>query len=322
MSVVARGYLFHRKSNIEMIMLKKRKPGFFIVGAPKCGTTALSEYLRAHPQIFISDPKEPFFFCTDFPEERRHFKSVDEYEALFSDVSENVVAVGEASTWYLASSVAVRELVSYQPDAKIIIMLRNPVDMAFSLHSQNIVVQDEDCLDFERAWMLRDERRCGRELPATCGNPKFLQYGDICSLGQQLERVMKIVPKRNMLCIVYDDFSSDTRGIYKNVLDFLGVEDDGRTDFARINASRGYKLSLVHKVMFSSSVYSRLQKAKSWLGIKRGLGIYSTVENFNIIERERKPMSEDLAFELKQYFREDVKLLSSLLGRDLTHWVS
>lgn len=303
-------------------MTSKRKPDFFIIGAPKCGTTALSEYLREHPQVFFSDPKEPFFFCTDFPEERRQARTTEEYEALFAGAGETALVVGEGSTWYLASRVAVRNIMAYQPDAKFIIMLRNPLEMVRSLHSQNIAVQDEDCLDFRRAWTLCDERRDGRGIPLTCGNPKFLQYGEICSLGKQLERAMKLIPEENLLCIVYDEFSTDTPGVYRKVLDFLGVPDDGRTDFARVNANRGYRLGFLHELMFAGPVYRGLRKIKSLTGINRGLGIYSVIERSNLSEMGRNATPDDMVHELKDYFRDDVELLTGLLQRDLMHWVS
>ena len=107
-------------------------PNFFIVGAPKCGTTALCEYLKYHPNVFMSTPKEPHYFAEDF-ERYRHVKTEDKYLALFGDCNDRHLMIGEASVFYLRSTRAVSLIRDFNPDAKIIVMLRNPVDMVYSL---------------------------------------------------------------------------------------------------------------------------------------------------------------------------------------------
>src|SRR6185312_16840962 len=100
-------------------------PNFFIIGAPKCGTTALSEYLRRHPNIGFSEQKEPHYFNDDFSS--RHIYSLDEYMKCFASNSADKVAIGEASVFYLSSRSAVRNILQHMPDAKFIVMLRDPV---------------------------------------------------------------------------------------------------------------------------------------------------------------------------------------------------
>src|SRR5687767_1010670 len=102
------------------------KPNFFIVGAPKCGTTSLYEYIRVHPEVFMPDRKEPAFFCSDFYKPRR--MKEEEYLSLFREAG-SAKWIGEASTWYLYSDKAREGIKAFCPDARIIIMLRNPVDM-------------------------------------------------------------------------------------------------------------------------------------------------------------------------------------------------
>jgi hypothetical protein len=108
-----------------------RKPNFFIIGAAKCGTTSLSVWLGGHPQIFMSSMKEPHFFNND---DRQAIRTLDDYEALFWSATEEHIAIGEASVWYLSSADAVPAILQYQPEAKFIVMLRNPVEMAPALH--------------------------------------------------------------------------------------------------------------------------------------------------------------------------------------------
>src|SRR3546814_13335773 len=103
-----------------------KKPNFFIVGAPKCGTTSLANWLSEHPSIFLSNPKEPHFFDLD---RRKHYKcDLARYEGFFNGVAPTHTMVGEATTGYLRSHVAISEILKYAADARFIVGLRNPVD--------------------------------------------------------------------------------------------------------------------------------------------------------------------------------------------------
>ena len=144
-----------------------RKPDFFLIGAPKCGTTALATYLSEHPNILLSDPKEPQYFCKDLKWYGNPVKSDEDYLRRFFPGLEGSPAaiVGEASSLYLYSKVAVPNILSFQPEAKFIVMLRNPVEMAYSLHSMLCFQGEEDEKDFLKAWHLQDQRRAGRFIP-------------------------------------------------------------------------------------------------------------------------------------------------------------
>ena len=110
------------------------KPNLFIVGAPKCGTTFLYHYLKQHPEIYFPDFKEPHFFGSDLIRKNGAYDlSLNNYKSLFNSDKK---IIGEASTFYIFSKNAAKEIYDFNPDAKIIIMLRNLVDLAYSLHSQ------------------------------------------------------------------------------------------------------------------------------------------------------------------------------------------
>src|SRR5690349_11034979 len=146
------------------------KPNFFIVGAPKCGTTALYEYLRHHPNIFLPKVKEPHFFATDlgaYPS----VKTMDQYLGLFHDSNEAQVRIGEASVYYLRSDTALPKIREFNPAAHIIAMFRNPVEMVHALHSQLLYVGIEDVPDFEAAWRLQDPRSRGLHIPPRIRSP-------------------------------------------------------------------------------------------------------------------------------------------------------
>ncbi len=289
------------------------KPNFFIIGAPKCGTTALSEYLRTHPQVFLSNPKEPHFFNSDFS--NRYVTTLEDYMKLYSGVDEGHLAVGEASTRYLFSTVAVPEIMKFNPHAKIIVMVRNPVDMTYSLHSQAVFNGIEDVLVFSKAWRLQESRREGKHVPLICPDPKLLMYGDICLLGHQLEQLYSSVPRDQVKVIVFDDFISRTRDVYEEVLHFLVLQSDGRKDFPRVNVKKSYRLIFLQEMLF------RLGTLKRVLGIRRGLGIYNIITRLNAKEARRKELPYELRRELQIFFKEDIDKLSEVLGRDLSRWV-
>ncbi|XAM01281.1 sulfotransferase [Phycisphaeraceae bacterium D3-23] len=213
-----------------------RPPNFFIIGAPKCGTTALSDYLRAHPSIFMPMHKEPHYYNTDHPKIGR-FKSHADYLALFEDAGEQHTAVGEASIHYLRSEEAVANVLQHHPDAMFIVMVREPVAFLRSWHNQLLYSLMENEKDFAAAWALREERREGKHIPPGCPHPMLLDYEAAASFGAQVDRLLSQVPKERVLFIKFEDFIADNRAWYLKTLHFLGVEDDGRTEFARSNAA-------------------------------------------------------------------------------------
>ncbi len=216
------------------------KPNFFIVGAPRCGTTALSEYLGAHPDIFISTPKEPHYFAKDLGEKCRFSQTLEDYLSLFRDVNESYIALGEASVFYLYSSVALQEIKNFNPDAKLIAMIRNPVDLVYSLHAQWLYIKAEDQLNFENAWRLQASRRQGQNIPTDCSRcPEVLQYAEIAKLGSQIKKLLKVFPRSQVLVIRLDELASSPQKTYEKVLEFLNVTSDNRNSF-HVSNNRKY----------------------------------------------------------------------------------
>ncbi len=302
------------------------KPNFFIVGAPKCGTTALSEYLRTHPQIFFSTPKEPSYFSTDLGTDSRNpvfYTERDYLEKCFKGSTSQHLAIGEGTAVHLYSQVAVKNIIKFNPVAKIIVMLRNPIDLVYSWHSHLLSVFREDIVDFEEAWNKQLVRKEGRNLPKICHEPKMLFYREIALLGQQLERLYQSVPREQVLVIWFDDFISQTPQVYNQVLQFLGVSPDGRQEFPRVNENRVIRLPWL-KFSMENLLASWLGKAvisaKKQLGIKT-LGIGPLIAVFHTKIQPRPPLDPSMRKVLIEEFREDIEKLSGLLGKDLSHWV-
>ncbi len=216
------------------------KPNFFIVGAPKCGTTALYEYLRPHPNIFMPRVKEPHFFAKDlgtYP----FIKTLDDYTRLFADRGEQHLSVGEASVYYLRSSTAIANIHAFNPDAKIIAMFRNPVEMVHSLHSQLLYVAEESEPDFETAWRMQAQRREGIGLPPASRGGFLVQYAEVGAFGTQAERLLSTFPPAQVKIILYDDFAASPKAVYDDVIRFLGIPHDGRTPFPASMRASGHE---------------------------------------------------------------------------------
>jgi hypothetical protein len=295
-------------------------PDFFIVGAPKCGTTALSTYLREHTNVFMSWPKEPHFLADDFTHYKRQLPDRESYLRLFDGAEARHGAIGEASVWYLYSQVAMENIKKLNPAARIIAMLRNPVTMVPSLHAQLKWTLDEDCSDLVAAWRLQARRTLGLCLPARCREPAFLQYGAVAAYSKQVRRLYDLFACDQVKIILFDDFVADPGGVYRETLAFLGLPDDRRVDFAKINARRKHRNNVVARLTQRPPglVMALSAGAKRVLGMER-LGIIKKLQTFNCVSHKAR-ISEAFKRELDDYFAADIRDLESILDRPLTVW--
>jgi hypothetical protein len=290
-----------------------KRPNFFILGAPKCGTSSLARWLSTHPQIYVSPVKEPHWFNKDHGYDG--VRALEEYEALFSGADDSHTAVGEASATYLYSEVALVEILQYSPTAKFIAMLRDPVEMAPALHGQLLLSGDENIDDFEEAWRAQTDRRLGSRIPKWCVEPRFLLYGDACSLGRQMERVYSVVPRERVLVLFLDDLRKDPREVYDRVLTFLSVRNDGRNRFEAYNLAKKLRSKRLLRYLRA------LGKVKQALRLRKGFGVLSALGRLNAHMQPRTQLTQAMKQELVNYFRSDVTKLARLTDRDLSHWL-
>ncbi|MGE4608128.1 MAG: sulfotransferase [Myxococcota bacterium] len=296
------------------------RPNFFIVGAPKCGTTALRQYLLGHPGTFFCEPKEPHYFATDFPS-HRYVATEENYIKLFDRAGDACKVIGEASSWYLYSREALPNIRQFDPDAKIVAMLRNPIEMTPSLHAQLLRDFAESEPDLRRAWDLQEERRDPKLLPKnrnTRYDPRTFLYGEACKLGEQVERLLGIFPREQVKIILFDDFSRDTKAVYESVLSFLDLPADGREDFAKANVRRDYRSRRAGRLLFA--IWSAASRLKSRMGILTTFGLFKRLERFTMEAKEPGVPDPEFRARLASEFRSDIEVLSRTLGRDLSHW--
>lgn len=295
-------------------------PNFFIVGAPKSGTTSLEEYLADHPQVFMCPRKEPNFFSSDFPTHRLA-KTLPEYLALFAKARPEHRAIGEASVWYLYSQAAAAEIHAFDPNARIIIMLRNPISMIQSLHHELVCNFAEPETDFATALDIEPSRRTACE-PLGANrvfDPRTVLYSEVGKYTPQVRRYLDVFPREQVRIILFDDFAADTQKQYEETLDFLGLDPDGRSEFPRSNVRRAYRRPRLAGVVFRLWQVGSVIKRR--LGIARPGNFWKRLRGYLTSPVSPEKLPDELRHRLADTFRDDVRQLSDLLGRDLTHWI-
>jgi len=297
------------------------KPNFFIIGAPKCGTSTLINELRWHPQIYVPLDFEPQWFSSDFNSVVDHDEA--SYMRLFAGVTEQNKAIGEKSVIYMYSEVAIDNILQFNPDSRFIVMLRNPVDLVYSWHSQLYYSFIEDEENFTKAWELQDSRRRGKNIGPRCPVPFALQYKEIGSLGKYLQRALAKIPRDKLHVIFMEDYHADPEKTYVETLDFLDVAFAPRADKRRLNSNKRHRyrwlgILLAHD---TNSLPSRWLKKFDQLPLIKKLRIKQKLHQFNKIEYQRSPLPVELKKRLQLEFKDDIQLLTELTGRDLSHWL-
>jgi hypothetical protein len=300
---------------IEMV-----RPNFFIVGAPKSATTAISQYLRMHPNVFMSVPKEPYYFSVDIGPSP-FAENIEEYLDLFAPATSEQFIVAEASASYLMSDVACEKIHQFNPDAKILVMLRNPVDLVRAWHSEMLYAGEESVADFETAWFLQESRLRGENLPPLSTRPLLLQYKKVRLLGCTLKRYLDLFGHSNVMWIVYDDFRNDPQHEYTRLLEFLGLPLIVPEQFPVVNASKKLRFKLPGQLLryMRQKYRHQINAGMRNLGLRR-TGIMELVDRINTRNAGTAAIPDQLRKALKSEFTGDVQLLESLIDRDLSHW--
>ena len=299
-------------------------PNLFIVGAPKCGTSAIAYYLSEHPNALISSPKEPFFWSDDIKASGHELRpcSLDEYLNLFKDANPKQHSIlGEGSTSYLRSLVAVPNILKFNPDAKFIVMLRNPLDVVQAYHMEQVYLMREDQIDFAQAWALQKKREAGLNIPKNAKGSDHVLYRKIASFHNQVQRLLEIVPRDQVKIIIFDDFKENCEKEYKSVLRFLNLEDDKRDNFEPINSAHAQRWPLFAKLILypPRPLQIPFRKLRRFL-IDNDFKFVNWVKKKLNVKKNRISIDEDLKSEIKEYFKTDIDNLGTLLDRDLSYW--
>jgi hypothetical protein len=303
-----------------------KPPDFFIVGALKAGTTSMADYLGQHPQIFMPKVKDVNFFGSDMEFSHTFQRSPDwfrpsreVYLSFFEDAGSQ--RVGEASAAYLCSTMAAREIKEFCPAADIIIMLRNPADMIYSLFNHWRFNLNEDIADFGEALAAEEERRRGERIPSDAFWPGGLLYREVGRLADQVGRFFEVFDRSNLHIIVFDDFKNDTAAAYRETLRFLGVDEGFEADLGISNPSMRARSPALQKFFINPPrpLQPALHQLVKHQGLRRQISRF--VQMLNRTSRVRAELDPGLRRELQAEFAPQVERLSRLVDRDLTHWI-
>lgn len=298
--------------------LRRPPPHFFIVGAPKCGTTSMAQYLNQHPEVFVIRG-EPHFFASDLEYNSPRLTPA-QYRALCRDTGGKPVC-GDRSTWYLYSRNAAHEIHAHNPHALIIAMLRNPVEMVHSLHAHHFQrgLRD-DIEDLETALDAEPDRRLGKEIPANVRFPESLYYSEIPRYSEQLQRYFDLFGRDRVHVILFDDLKRSPGEVYARTLAFLGVDPAFQPDFAVHNAAAPAPDSWAYRTWKASTLRYRIRS----LAPQR---LYDRIRKMRrkrlaraAKRKPRRTLDPKVRSRLHGEFADEIDRLESLIGRDLSNW--
>jgi hypothetical protein len=293
-----------------------RVPDFFIVGNPKCGTTALYEMLRRHPQIYMPTLKEPRYLADDLRFQQSTSgmlpQTLEEYLALFA-AAEPRQRAGEASPSYLRSRTAASAIAELQPAARIIAILREPVSFLRSLHLQHVQDHVESELDLRRAIAHERVQRQGRTV---------LRYSERVRYVEQLRRYHERFSPERVLVLIYDDFRRENEATVRGVLRFLEVDDTLPVAVTEANPTvrvRSVRLARAVQALYAGQgpLAGAVNASVKTLTPRRLRGRALDALRRELLYGQPRPPDEGLTLELRRRFKPEVVALSEYLGRDL-----
>jgi sulfotransferase family protein len=304
-------------------------PNFLIIGAAKGGTSSLYQYLKQHPQVFMSTPKEPTFFghegedglyCGPHDEDRAYHSRVvtnlNDYLALFKDVTTQT-AIGEASVYYLYLPNAASQIKKHLPHATMFALLRNPVDRAYSAYL-HVVGQARERRSFADA--LAEEPERIRRKWNSIWHFKAMGY-----YYQQVKRFYDTFGRQQVHIFLHEDFREDPLTFVQNIFGLLGIDKSFVPDTSRRwNASDVPVFPSLERSLYAAKwqmlgLRPRLPNALRW----RLTPILNTIDNIRTRNlRPPPPIPADVRASLTADYRDDILRLQDLLGRDLSHWMA
>nr|WP_019503758.1 sulfotransferase [Pleurocapsa sp. PCC 7319] len=295
-------------------------PNFLIIGAAKAGTTALYHSLKVHPQIYMSPVKEPKFFAFEGvqvdwqgPGDQEAFSNyitdIKDYHKLFEEVSHEI-AIGEASPWYICSPRAAERIQYHIPDVKLIAILRDPADRAYSQFLHLVRNGREVLTDFTQA-LQEEEYRVSKNWGWTW------QYRNRGFYYNQLKPYFDRFNHDQIKVYLYEDWNADPINILKDIFQFIGVEENFVPNISsRHNVSVIPKNKYLHNVLTKPNLLKSILKPLIPNGIR-----YDLINRLKSQNLTKPPLLPQVRKQLIQVYREDILKLQDLIHRDLSKWL-
>ena len=293
-------------------------PNFLLIGAAKAGTTSLYTYLAQHPQIYMSPDKEPRFFALEGEQpsfggitqqiNKSSINTLEAYAQLFEGVTDEV-AIGEASTIYLYSEKAVDRIQHYVPSAKLVAVLRQPADRAFSSYV-HLVRDGFETLSFEAGLAAESQRRAENWQPLWFYQDRGFYYA-------QLKRYFDRFEPEQIRVYLYDDLLKDSQQICQDLYQFLGADSTFTPNLARTNVSGIPKQRWLQNLFNRDNVLKSAVKPLLPKSVRRKISRGVQEKNLG----QKPVMTADTRRQLTDVYRADILKLQDLIGRDLSGWL-
>ena len=295
------------------------KVDFFLAGFPKCGTTSIADYLCKHPNICFSIYKEPgYFLPQNWSGSQRYILSLKNYKKQFTQNSQTKLS-GEGSTFYIYSREAIENIANHNPSAKLIFVVRNPIEQIQSLHSHRKRNPRMKVSSLETEWNTQEEQ--GIEFHI------FPSYKEGALQGKYLAQVFDIFPKEQILILILDDLKKSPQKTYDQILNFLELLPHTLPTHKKQNERREFKNGwsgqagrILIKAVQNPALNRVMIRTKQLLGV-RDFKIRSTIERVTMNKEKQTPLSPEFHKQMKEAFQEDVQLLGKLTSRDLSGWL-
>ena len=297
----------------------EKKPNFIIIGAMKAATTSLYTYIKQHPDIFMTKVKEPMFF-NNFQQENNYnilgskskkSTTLEEYLAMFKD-AKNEKAIGEASPAYIYNENAPYLIKEHLPDVKIIAILRQPTDRAYSnfLHTKR--ADRENVNSFEQAIKIEKERISDNWSPLY----HYIQKG---FYSVQLKRYYNLFPKENIKVYLFEDVVKTPKETLKDIFKFLNVDENIEIDVSKKSNVSGTPKGILGFILKKMRYYNLMPK----FAISDYLPTFIINLLFKSVYKDTEKLDSVLRKELTdKYYREEILKLEKLIDRDLSNWLS
>ena len=313
----------------------------FIVGAPRCGTTALAAFLKAHPRICYPLVKEPHFFLQHDtrgldPAALRNLVEREYLDRYYAQCKVSRDTGVDGSVSYLYAPEHLVPALSLWPDAKFVIALRDPMSMLPSLHARLKYTGDETIETFEDAWAAIPDRVAGRRIPRSCLEPRWLRYDEAGRFGTYVERFFEQIGRERCFISLFDDLVADPEGQYRAMCEFAGIAPHPGTSFAPRRESRGFRYGWLQRLLKRPPVFARDYLAgKQFAQRERSLdapagddkaadkffSLRKRILRWNRIPLPKRPIPMAVQADIRARLKPEIDQLGQLLGRDLSHWL-
>lgn len=314
----------------------------FIVGAPRCGTTSLANFLAVHPGIHFPAVKEPHFFSqndlTSLAEPEFRSQVEEDYLArFFPEGASDARVAADSSVSYLYTPEQLEPALRLWPESRFVVTLRDPMEMLPSLHKRLVYLGDETLTHFEDAWAAIPDRTAGRRIPRSCVDPRWLRYDEAGRYATYLERLFATVGRDRCLVLLFDDLAVDPRGQYRQLMDFLELQPMEETvDFTPRRKGHDVRHLWLQRLLkrppkrvrkyFAGAAYRQRERkldgdTADSTAVDAVFAVRKRLLAWNRVPARKERMPLHVQEEIRARFKGEMDRLQKLIGRDLGHWL-